>query len=74
MCFLDASHQHSCHKCSYSHSPGGRWSLSGDDVECVAVGASLLGCGGGGDPNMGRLVVLQKLASGKTITVVNPYR
>ena len=40
----------------------------------MAVGAGLLGCGGGGDPNVGRLMALQLLASGKTITVVNPLR
>ena len=48
--------------------------MTGDDIECVAVGAGLLGCGGGGDPNAGRLVALQQLSRGKTITVVNPLR
>ena len=54
--------------------PGGSWSLSKDDIECVAVGAGLLGCGGGGDPNTGRLIALQQLASGSVITVMNPLR
>ena len=57
------------HLCS-----GGEWTLSDADIECVAVGAGLLGCGGGGDPNTGRLLALQQLARGKTITVVNPLR
>ena len=53
---------------------GERWLLSVDDIEYVAVGAGLLGCGGGGDPNTGRLIALQQLDRGKTITVVNPLR
>ena len=57
------------HMCS-----GGVWLLSGHDVECVAVGAGLLGCGGGGDPNTGRLLARQQLDAGKTIKVVNPLR
>ena len=48
--------------------------MSKDDIECVAVGAGLLGCGGGGDPNTGRLIALQQLASGSVITVMNPLR
>ena len=59
----------------YTHShTGGEWLLSGDDVECVAVGAGLLGCGGGGDPNTGRLIALQQLTQGRTIRVLNPLR
>lgn len=53
---------------------GGVWSLGRHDVECVAVGAGLLGCGGGGDPNTGRLLALQQLDNGNKITVVNPLR
>ena len=53
---------------------GEKWCLSAEDVECVAVGAGLLGCGGGGDPNVGRLVALRQLAQGRTITVINPLR
>ena len=53
---------------------GGKWLLSAEDIECMELGASLLGCGGGGDPNMGHLVALQQLAQGKSITIVNPFR
>ena len=43
-------------------------------MECVALGAGLLGSGGGGDPNMGRIMALKKLQQGKQIKVVNPAR
>ena len=48
--------------------------LSTDDIECLAVGTGLLGCGGGGDPNIGRHIALQQLALGRTIKVLNPLR
>ena len=48
---------------------GGKWLLSAEDIEYMEFGASLLGCGGGGDPNTGRLVALQQLAQGKSITI-----
>ncbi|XP_065832935.1 zinc finger MYND domain-containing protein 10-like [Oscarella lobularis] len=39
----------------------GEWILTGYDVECVAVGAGILGCGGGGSPELGRLRALESL-------------
>ena len=52
----------------------GEWELSAQDVECLAIGAGILGCGGGGDPNYGRLRAQQLLEEGKKIKVVNPCR
>ena len=43
-------------------------------MECVALGAGLMGSGGGGDPNLGRIIALKKLRQGKQIRVVNPAR
>ena len=33
----------------------GEWVLNAWDVECIAVGAGILGAGGGGNPNVGRV-------------------
>ena len=43
-------------------------------MECLAIGAGILGCGGGGDPNMGQQTVLRLLKQGKEIKIVNPFR
>ena len=53
---------------------GGEWELSEKDVECLAIGAGILGCGGGGDPYAGRLRALQQLEKGKKIKIINPCR
>lgn len=50
------------------------WVLSVHDLECLAVGAGILGCGGGGDPNNGRLRAIQMLEEGKEVTLLNPCR
>ena len=52
----------------------GEWLVSAWDVECIAAGAGILGCGGGGSPYLGKLRVLQQLEAGKTIRVLNPLR
>ncbi len=43
-------------------------------MECLAAGASILGCGGGGDPDSGRLRALKLLKEGKEIKILNPCR
>ena len=52
----------------------GEWVLSAWDVECIAVGAGVLGCGGGGSPTLGRLRLLKLLEEGKVIKVIHPER
>lgn len=52
----------------------GEWILSVWDVECLALGAGIIGCGGGGSPHMGKLRVLRKLEEGKKIRILNPFR
>ena len=52
----------------------GEWSLSCWDVECISIGAGILGCGGGGSPYLGKLSALQQLKEGKKIKVIAPER
>ena len=52
----------------------GEWELSEQDIECLAIGAGILGCGGGGDPHGGRLRALQQLDAKKKIKILNPCR
>ncbi len=44
--------------------------LSKQDVEDLVIGAAILGTGGGGDPYIGKLMVLQELEKGRKIRVV----
>ena len=52
----------------------GEWILSEYDVECIAIGAGILGCGGGGNPYLGKLAALQQIRSGKKIRVISADR
>ncbi|MGC9180842.1 MAG: DUF917 domain-containing protein [Vulcanisaeta sp.] len=47
-----------------------RYLLSKQDVEDLVVGAAILGTGGGGDPYIGKLMVLQELERGKRVEIV----
>lgn len=53
---------------------GGEWVMSGEDCECLAIGAGIMGCGGGGDPNLGRVLAQKMLKEGKDIRIINPMR
>ncbi len=46
--------------------------LRKEDVENLALGAAVLGTGGGGDPYIGKLMAIQMLERGKDIVLVNP--
>ncbi|XP_038073477.1 uncharacterized protein LOC119741694 [Patiria miniata] len=52
----------------------GEWILSEFDVECIAIGAGILGCGGGGSPHLGLLIARKVLQEGKKIRVIAPER
>ena len=52
----------------------GEWILSEWDIECIAVGAGMLGCGGGGSPDCGRLRARHVIRQGKKIRVITPER
>ena len=43
----------------------GEWVVSMHDVDCLAIGAGILGCGGGGSPYLGWLGLKQYLKQGK---------
>lgn len=45
--------------------------LTADDVAHLAAGAWVLGTGGGGDPRLAQLNLLQDLAGGRTVAVVD---
>ena len=52
----------------------GEWILNSLDVDCISVGAGILGCGGGGDPNLGRIMASEMMNDGKQIRVVDPLK
>ena len=52
----------------------GDWILNKFDIECIAIGAGILGCGGGGSPYIGRLRALEALKKGKEIRVIHPKK
>ena len=52
----------------------GEWIISSHDVECISIGAGILGCGGGGDPNVGRAAAQQLLSEGKKICLKDPHK
>ena len=43
-------------------------------MECLSIGAGILGCGGGGDPNLGRAAAQQLLKDGKKICLKDPHK
>lgn len=52
----------------------GDWILSRFDVECITIGAGIMGCGGGGSPYLGRLRALELIRKNKEIRVIHPNR
>ena len=52
----------------------GAWLLNEYDVDCIATGAGILGCGGGGNPYLGKLSAVLALKSGKKMRVIHPDR
>jgi uncharacterized protein len=46
--------------------------LTPDDIDDIAAGAAVLGCGGGGDPYVGGLMTQQSLRGGQPVTLVPP--
>jgi DUF917 family protein len=48
------------------------WQVDADIVESIAIGAGILGTGGGGNPYNGKLRVFRQLQAGAVIQVVDP--
>jgi DUF917 family protein len=51
---------------------GRSWILTARDVELIALGAGVLGTGGGGNPYRGKLMVLQQLRGGARMEIIPP--
>lgn len=49
-----------------------RWIVSADDVESIALGAGVLGTGGGGNPYLGKLRLWEHIKRGRSPMVVSP--
>lgn len=45
------------------------WSITNDDLERLAIGAGILGTGGGGNPYVGKIHARKLLAEGRTINI-----
>ena len=58
----------------YIDPASGDWILNEFDIECIAIGAGILGCGGGGSPYLGRLRALELIRAGKEIHVIHPNK
>ncbi|CAB3981430.1 Hydantoin utilization A [Paramuricea clavata] len=56
----------------YVEESSGAWLLNEYDVNCIATGAGILSCGGGGNPYLGKLTAILTLQSGKEIRVIHP--
>ena len=48
------------------------WFVDAEAIEDIAIGAGILGTGGGGSPYVGKLMVLGQLARGARLAVVEP--
>jgi len=44
-----------------------------DDIECLAVGAWILGTGGGGSPYLGLLNMRRLYAEGRRVQLMSPF-
>jgi DUF917 family protein len=47
------------------------WTVTTDHLEHLAIGAGILGTGGGGNPYLGKLIARKYLSEGRTIRVVS---
>ncbi|MBL5974136.1 MAG: DUF917 domain-containing protein [Candidatus Leucobacter sulfamidivorax] len=48
------------------------WRLERDHLEALAIGAGVLGTGGGGNPYIGTLAARRLLESGRTVEIIDP--
>lgn len=58
----------------YVDPASGDWILNKFDIECIAIGAGIMGCGGGGSPYLGRLRAMEAIKKGKKARVIHPNR
>ena len=48
--------------------------LTASDIECVCIGAGILGSGGGGSPYIGELIIKNLISEGNEVKITNPFR
>ena len=48
-----------------------KWMLSAIDIDWLSIGCYILGCGGGGSPQLSAIAAKQLLIQGKSLTIVN---
>ena len=56
------------------HAATGEWLVSEYDIECISIGAGILGSGGGGNPHIGKVAALRALRAGKQPRVITPSK
>lgn len=70
--------QYSILNCTHNKVPttnaNGEWVINTWDVDCLAIGAGILGSGGGGSTYLGRLKLKQCLKNGKFPKIIHPYQ
>jgi DUF917 family protein len=49
------------------------WQMTEDRLESIAVGAGILGTGGGGNPYRGKLIARRHLREGRSVVIVDPH-
>ena len=48
--------------------------MTASDIECVCLGAGVLGSGGGGSPHIGEMMLKKFISEGNQVKLVNPFR
>ncbi|MBI5876973.1 MAG: DUF917 domain-containing protein [Chloroflexi bacterium] len=48
------------------------WKITADDLESIAIGAGILGTGGGGNPYLGKVRMREHVKAGRTATIIRP--
>lgn len=47
------------------------WNITSEDLSAIAIGAGVLGTGGGGDPYLSQLQLTEMLKNGKTVEIIS---
>ena len=54
----------------YTDEKTGEWFLDEYDIECISIGAGILGAGGGGNPHLAKVAALRAMKDGKQFRVI----
>ncbi len=58
----------------YNNWTSDEWFLNCYDVEAIAIGAGILGCGGGGSPYLAKIRAKQQLRNGKKLRIIKQQK